>query len=324
MKVWIENYGKEPNELTGKGLFLCRLANAMEHMGVQVTNARGDYADIALNPIRITNRNARVVVLRLNGVYHNSEQDYKKRNAGIANSFVQCDAVVYQSQHSKRLCDAFVGSDPLKPYAIIHNGSDNVFYEQAEPDLDAAVKETFIAFNRWRPHKRLVDIIESFLLANVPNSQLLIAGDTSQCGIPHEHLCAYASNRVKFLGKLDQKRLASLITASRAVIHLCWFDACPNSVVEALCAGVPVISNNVGGTHELLRAVQLDHMICYVDKPYDYKPVKLYSPPPIDRSVVAEKIRQAATKQWKLGFPNQTLRISTVAKWYIKFFEGLL
>jgi glycosyltransferase involved in cell wall biosynthesis len=323
MKVWIENYGRDVNELTGKGLFLCRLADAMAQMGVQVSNDATVRADVALNPIRITNHNARVRVLRLNGVYHNSEQDYNKRNTSIATSLHTCDAVVYQSLHSKLLCDSFVGMATV-PHAVIHNGSDPTFYEQAKLDKEAWEKVTYLAFNRWRPHKRLVDIIESFLLANVANSQLLIAGDTSKVDVPTNVLKSFASRRVRFLGKLDQSTLASLVASSRAVIHLCWFDACPNSVVESLCAGVPVISNNVGGTHELLEAVGLDHLICDVDQPYDYSPIRLYHPPPIDRRIVAQKIQQVATKTWRIGVHSKPLHIRNIAEQYINFFEGLL
>jgi glycosyltransferase involved in cell wall biosynthesis len=94
-------------------------------------------------------------------------------------------------------------------------------------------------------------------------------------------------------------------------------------VVESLCAGVPVVSNNVGGTPELLRAVGLERFICDIDKPYDYTPIRLYHPPPIDRSIVAEKLKLIAKNSW-VDFDNRALRIGNIARQYLAFFERLM
>jgi len=182
-------------------------------------------------------------------------------------------------------------------------------------------KNVFIAFSKWRPHKRLRDIIESFLLANVDDSILFVAGNLSRSGLSDGEIDKYFGlPNVKYLGTLTHEQVASYLKVACASIHLCWFDACPNSVVEAIAAGVPVICNNTGGTPELVRPS--GGFVCNVDKPYDLEPVDLYHPPSIDRSLIAQAIVKSSQK--KLEVKNDHVLIENVAKQYLDFMYCLL
>ncbi len=331
MKVYIPN----SDEITigcmgGKGLFCYKLGRQLRKMGVDVTGDDSKNVDIALNVIRLSHKRAKINVLRLNGVYHNTAQNYEKKNANIKKSLQECDAVVYQSLHALRLCDAFIGeANASVPRVIIYNGSE-IVKRRVMPHVMIGgklepfnKKKTVIAFSKWRPHKRLQDIINCFLLAEVPDSRLCIVGDITKSGLcPREIVRTRDLGNVHFLGQLDQNALYAHLRLSDLSIHLCWFDACPNSVVEALCHGVPVISNNVGGTRELLMMCGLSELVCKIDDAYAYKPVDLYNPPEIDRSIVAEKIRLALSTE--IHVSNQALSIKTIAKEYLDFFESLM
>ncbi len=322
MKVLIPHTHSDSNQLNGKSLFCHRLGQELLRRGVDVTDNRRDKTDIALNVIRLQNTNARINVLRLNGVYHNSAQDYEKKNANIKLSLQRADAVIYQSYHAKKLCDTFIGKAYV-PSTIIFNGADPEYYKQFEPIKSLKNNKVVLAFAKWRPHKRLHDIIESFLLAEVEDSILLIAGDITKSGVSSDQIDFYSPySNIHFLGNLDQQQLGSYIKSADVTMHLCWFDACPNSVVESLCANVPVITNNVGGTRELLQETRSSVLVCHVDEPYDYKPVDLYNPPAIDRNIVADKIRQALEHLPRID--STKLHISSTADKYIKFFENLL
>lgn len=330
MKVYIPNSLIPDNYLKGKSLFCNKLGWALKDLGVDITNDDNQQVDIALNVIRLSDKcikNAKINVLRLNGVYHNTDQDYTAKNAGIKRSFEQCDAVIYQSLHSQRLCDKFLGTPNNKRFTVIYNGSQDVrpINNFGGPTISRARKHVAITFSKWRPHKRLRDILESFLLAKVKDSILYIAGDTAKSGLSSDEQVKYMSNsRLLFLGPLNRQDMHAYLKISDVSIHLCWFDACPNSVVEALCLGVPVISNNVGGTHELLHRCNLRHLICNIDQPYDYKPVDLYNPPTIDRGIVASQIRCVFGNKSYCEVNSQSLHISNVAKEYKRFFESLL
>lgn len=90
------------------------------------------------------------------------------------------------------------------------------------------------------PHTRL------FIAGSGPEYQSLV-NLTEKLGI---------ANNVDFLGRLDSKRIAELYRESDFLLNPSTVDNSPNSVIEALACGVPVITTNVGG---IPRLVQNEH-----------------------------------------------------------------
>ena len=73
-----------------------------------------------------------------------------------------------------------------------------------------------------------------------------------------------------------------------AMIHLSWLDWCPNSVVEGLGCGLPVLCSSNGGTKEL---VQESGIIIEIEEPYKIgEKVDLYNPPNVDINYITKKI----------------------------------
>jgi glycosyltransferase involved in cell wall biosynthesis len=319
MKVWIENSDQDYNELKGKSLFCKRLADALRKKGIFVTGNPDMKVDISLNVIRLKHFNSKVRVLRLDGVWHNTAQDFKKKNKAIKESLHHAHGVIYQSQFSRNMCDQYLGQSK-NPTRVIHNGSDIDFYNQIQ-GVTFDCKYPVLAFSKWRPHKRLRDIICSFLEANIKDSKLYIAGNLEKSGLSPKEAHSYiAMPQIEYFGMLPQNMLAGLIKGSFASIHLCWFDSCPNSVVETICAGVPVICNNVGGTWEIV--LPSGGYVCGVDRPYDLSPVDLYNPPAIDRSKIAEALLHCKAQNPKIE--NNHVDINNIAEEYIEFFKSLL
>ena len=322
--LWIDGFTTmDPDQSGGKSLFCYRLGRCMQDQGMmEVTDDRTRRVDFSLNVIQIHNPNARKKILRLDGVWHDTGKDYKAKNVGMQRALRNCDAVVYQSQFAKRMADTFLGK-PDVPTAVIPNGTNLNLYPEAIPfQHDGPV---FLAVSKWRPHKRLEDTIEAFLLAAIPNALLVIAGDLSKSGVSENRMRQYHRNpSLRFVGHVPQYALANLMKAAYASIHLCWFDACPNSVVEALSFGVPVITNNVGGTRELVELATFDsRLICEVDQPYNLEPVDLYHPPKIDRRKIAQAIR-LCHDDVRPTVNRQAVSIERVASQYHTFMEGLL
>lgn len=308
----------KPSPHTGKGFFCKRLYLAMERMGHSVVSSHEDSHNVSLHMVKIGPGKGKRV-MRLDGVWHNSDMGYKSRNKKIKKNLHRCDGVVYQSKFSKSLCDKYLGKFKNGPVGIIPNGSDLSFYKQCKP-ADTGFKYNFLSASRWRPHKRLRDIIESFLLADIPDSALFIAGNLKDCGVSKPDRKKYLKRKnIIHLGQVDQNILGSYLKSCAGFIHLCWFDNCPNAVVESVCAGVPVVCNNVGGTHEIVRPS--NGIVCEIDSPYNLKPVKLYSPPKVDRRKIAEGIRGCINRR---EICNDHVNINTVAKKYWKFFEKVI
>lgn len=86
-----------------------------------------------------------------------------------------------------------------------------------------------------------------------PDSRLFIAGS----GPDYDSLVKLTetlgvAENVDFLGRLDSNRIAELYRESDFLINPSTVDNSPNSVIEALACGVPVITTNVGGIPRLV------------------------------------------------------------------------
>jgi glycosyltransferase involved in cell wall biosynthesis len=108
---------------------------------------------------------------------------------------------------------------------------------------------------KLQPWKRPLDLVQAFAKANVANSLLLLAGD----GPLKEELRAEVarlgiSDRVRFLGFVNQTQLPPLYTASDVLVLPSEYDACPVVVCEAMLCGCPVvISDQIRGRFDLVR-----------------------------------------------------------------------
>ncbi len=313
MIIHIENSSKDINTLKGKSLFCNKLARVFKKQGITIIDDINAYADVSINVIRIKHQKSRIRILRLDGIWHDTGKNYKQKNLSIKNDLLRSDAVVYQSQYAKQMADKYLGK-ANKPTAVIFNGSEIQKYQQHKTNH-------FITFSKWRPHKRLQDTIKSFLLAGIPNCKLMIAGDYQNSGMSQEQFGKYIHHpSIVYIGNVDQKMLTHYLQSAIGSIHLCWFDACPNSVVEALCQNVPVITNNVGGTRELVEPS--GGYICGIDKPYDMNPVDLYHPPKMKHQLVANAIWKCYEERPKVL--NDHLDIEKIAEQYLTFIKGLL
>lgn len=315
MKVYLPGLNKQPT--SGKGFFYSRLSPALQNLGINIVSNPDLPHDVSIHSAKIRPTKGKKNVLRLDGIYHNTGQPYKSMNNPIRKALRRADGVIYQSNYAKSLCDVYL--EKKTQHAVIYNGMELDYWKNVKP-IECDYQHVFISASRWRPHKRIVDIIESFRLANISSSVLFVAGDLRKCGASKEWRKNHFKNNIQYLGTLKQPELHRYFKAARASIHLCWFDACPNSVVESICCGTPVICNNTGGTPELVS--HSGGYICEIDSPYNFKPVDLYHPPKIDRNLVAQAFRKS-TKE-SLSLKKETFNINTIAVQYLDFFEKVM
>jgi glycosyltransferase involved in cell wall biosynthesis len=90
--------------------------------------------------------------------------------------------------------------------------------------------------------------------ADVPGARLSVAGSgpdlgalralAAECGI---------ADAVDFCGRLDRDQMAELYRSATVVINPSRVDNMPNSVLEAMASGAPVVSTDVGGVPYILR-----------------------------------------------------------------------
>lgn len=255
---------------SGPNGFGLKLAKELSRMGHKITN---DSPDVALNFIQghcpgIKN------VLRLDGIYFNTSQDWQKQNEPIRMSYNLADAVVVQSHFNRELVFHYFGG--RENVHVIHNGTSLEEIAKIEPAQTGMSRERiWFCASSWRPHKRLTENIAYFQCHAKQDDVLLIAGSgdiavLDDCSDP----------RVRYLGDLNWYQMISVMKASLNFIHLAYLDHCPNVVVDARACGCEVIVSSSGGTKEIAG----ENAKIIKEEEWCMDPVNLQDPPRLDFS----------------------------------------
>lgn len=270
MKIQFENV--DFNSSSGPNGFGLKLARELVRIGHEIT---ADSADVRLSFIQSVN-NFNPTVLRLDGIYFNSLQDWERMNAPIRKSYDYAQAVVVQSEFDKKLIFEFFGE--RDNVHVIHNGTDIDLIKRipsawARGGLPRNVsrESVWMCASSWRPHKRLTENIRLFHHLRKPGDILLVAGHNAHTSVePGTDL-----DGVHFLGNLTWESMISWMKSAGNFIHLAWLDHCPNVVVDARVSGCKLHVSEVGGTAEIVDAVDK----VYADSDFNFNPVELYNPP---------------------------------------------
>jgi len=228
--------------------------------------------DIQLSFIQKNNSIANIpLVQRLDGIYFNSDFNYRMQNSPILNTYQQADGVVFQTQFNKDLIFNYFG--PHKNSTIIRNGADLEYISNIRPLKNSFTQNhdnIWCCASSWRPHKRLKENIDYFLQHASSRDGLIVAGQVNKIDMVDD-------KRVYYIGNLNINDLISVYKASDYFIHLAWLDHCPNVVVDARACGCKIICSSSGGTKEVAG----EDAILIQEEEWDFRPVKLYSPPPM-------------------------------------------
>lgn len=92
------------------------------------------------------------------------------------------------------------------------------------------------------------------VLQVIPDAKMTVAGS----GPDRDKLVAFAQslgigNAVRFPGRLDREEIAGLYGAAAVVVNPSRVDNMPNSILEALASGVPVVSTRAGGVPFIVK-----------------------------------------------------------------------
>jgi glycosyltransferase involved in cell wall biosynthesis len=102
------------------------------------------------------------------------------------------------------------------------------------------------------------------------------------------------------------------------MVHLAWLDWCPNTVVEGLASGLPVLCSHNGGTKELVKD---DGIILELEEDYVIgTELDLYTPPPISLDPLIKGILQILYMP-KIKRRND-LKINDIALQYNTLFKS--
>jgi len=274
MKLFTHNF--DPTSSSGPNKFTRTLINQLVRERKVVVSNQAE-ADVEFCLIQQQVHKVKPMVLRLDGIWFNSDQDYNRQNAPIKFSYQNADAVVFQSEFNKNLTEHWFGEHNNSH--IIHNAADLNLIKAANPNYwnkkFGKDTEVWSCASSWRPHKRLNENIRYFLDFAPKDAIFAIAGALGR----DDAKVIPSDKRIVLLGDLDYMSLLSLYKRSSTFVHLAYLDHCPNVVVDAQSSGCRIVCSSTGGTKEIVN----NGTIIY-EKTWDYKPIRLYSPPKIDFS----------------------------------------
>ena len=207
----------------------------------------------------ILNKKKRPLILNQNGVYFPGwyEGDYVKMNSRNKDLYHNASYVFWQSKFCKLAANKFLGKRE-GPGEILFNAVDLNIYK---PTPKRNNNFTFLVLGKFDviSSYRIIDTIHAFHLFNkkIDDSRLLVAGFLpkalfKKCVALIKHYQLESS--VTFYGEFDQHVAPNIYNKSHSYIHLKYMDSCPNTVIEAMACGLPVIATNTGGCSELVKS----------------------------------------------------------------------
>lgn len=173
----------------------------------------------------------------------------------LVSDFLRREALQIEGMDSKKLI-VLPNSVDVPKIQALHNAQkrEELRLERGSSPEDV----TFLYTGRLLPEKGVRELLTAFIQLNLPNTKLVIAGGSSfQGGEPSEYerelhkIAEKTSERVRFTGMLPfNKLIKEYAAADVMVVPAIWEEPAGLTVVEAMAAGLPVITTASGGIGE--------------------------------------------------------------------------
>ena len=213
------------------------------------------------NSINILKKSKIPIILNQNGVFYPGwyDGDWKKKNLEMSSIYHQANFVFWQSMFCKTCADKFLGKRK-GPGEILYNSVDTKVFIPKKNYLTGNQK----TFNFLITGKifseleyRVTAAIKGLDLAIKKglNANLILAGELEDkvlinCKKLLDKL--KISERFSYIGRYSQKDAPLIYQKGDAYIMLKYKDPCPNTVIEAMSCGLPILYSNSGGLPELV------------------------------------------------------------------------
>ena len=132
-----------------------------------------------------------------------------------------------------------------KKINILNCGVDSIFFKSKK--TKKFNNFTIVFCGSLSPRKGVHNLIESFKLANIKGSQLLIIGAKGRSKNYNEYLKKISTNNVLFYGPLSQSNLSNVLSKCHLFVLPSLADGFGLVVLQAISSGLPaIVSSNVG------------------------------------------------------------------------------
>lgn len=199
------------------------------------------------------------LVLNQNGVYYPGwyKGDYLSMNQSMADLYHSADYVFWQSEFCRRAANKFLGTRN-SPGEILFNAIDTDYFCPREM-VDKSRPFTFLLTGKIDQHMtyRVQNTLEGLKVShdNGFKFNLIIAGAIDNATltlINKEIKILDLVKYVRFIGPYNQINAPNIYKSADAYVTTKYLDPCPNTVIEAMSCGLPILHSSSGGTPELV------------------------------------------------------------------------
>lgn len=200
-------------------------------------------------------KNRLPIIQRLDGIFYPSKhgKKYIELNKDIKDIYLNYSThIIFQSKYCKKQCFKILGKLPKNKHSIIYNGTiKKLFYPHK--DLTKSHRDNIINLVTTG-NFRNIDMIEPIILSlnqleGKYKFKLTIIGP-----IIINRISELISNKnyINYIRKINPKKVADQLRKSDIFIYSHLNPPCPNSVIEAISCGLPVVSFDSGSMSDLL------------------------------------------------------------------------
>ena len=276
--------GFETNTEQGAGVFLNRLKTVLEKRGVFDADRPKAWIQLPFQRLpehieRYHREGSTQVLLRLSGCFCNrysplgvplplidtmySRKLNTQKNNPLKEQIRRSDGVIHQTGFSQKLIQHFVGTPRWK--TIIPNGIPLEEYPLQGP-IEEALMGSFdilVCHTHFQPFHRIHDAMKilSALKKKFGSSGMATGVKLHIVGLDDGKSLPYALSVAKNLrleehqdfvmwGYPDTEKLARLYRSCDLLLNLSYWESAPNTVIEAMAFGLPVVGVQSGGVAE--------------------------------------------------------------------------
>lgn len=142
------------------------------------------------------------------------------------------------------------------PVDVIPNGVDTEFYHPGTDEGAQSETMDLLFVGRFNGQKNLLFLLQQFSVARArtPTLRLTMVGDG-----PHRNMLEAEARRlgiadaVRWRGWMEKSALAALYREVDVFLNPSLYEGMPNTVMEAMASGLPVIASAVAGNDELVE-----------------------------------------------------------------------
>ena len=201
------------------------------------------------------------IILNQNGVFYPGwyKGNWKKKNKEMSLAYHLSDYVFWQSEFCKETANNFLGKRE-GPGEVLYNAVDTNHFSPKK-SIKNFKKDPFIFLISGKINQsleyRVLYAIKGlhYAIKKGLKAKIILAGKIEKIVLDNSYNLAEKlgiKNNFEYIGVYTQKNAPAIYQLADSYIMLKYLDSCPNTVIEAMSCGLPILYSKSGGLAELL------------------------------------------------------------------------